>query len=392
MAISDPRLRYSEGEFIQIMTKEGHRERIIPKQIKEKIHEGYIFTDGSYLITKYEENANGNDGRLSEYLEYNEADNDPILISIVERSPDKPPIRTKKNGGVVIKPKRTHRKNKQHNHKTKKGGWLWSQKQTPSDDPHAYEILTKNRPNLPINDGKRYAELQKINLDLRDYHINPNNYDDDEHKTWRDVESTEDFSSDIVAGEDCTEPDNNCDLSKIPVPDETSCSWFGDGALYSMLSLANKSEVTNGTELVTIKTDLTTPPMGEFECDILKSKIKENFEKFFLYKNCPTFKKITSFKMYGHFFKKKHLSLVTFAFNLFGNLKTITLGIDPESFNVKDSEHECLETKNNIKFTIIKDGKYGTELVATRGELTGGKKRKTNKNRKGSKKNKSSKK
>ena len=379
-ARDDPRLQYSEGEFIQIMTKEGHRERIIPKQIKKRIHEGYDFTDGSYLITKYNENIPG-DAQLSEYLEYNEAGNEPILISIVERIHDKHKKR-KKNGGInLYYVQRTPRKNKQHNRKTKKGGWLWSQ--TPSDDPLAYKILTKERPNLPINDGKRFAELDKI--DLRDYKVDPKNYEDHD-ETWRDVEdSNEDVHRTVL---NCTDPVNNCDLSKIPVPDEKSCSWLGDGALYSMLSLANKSEVTNGTELVTIKTDDKNPPMGEFECDILKSKIEEIFAKFFLYKNCSTFKKITSFKMYGHFFKKQHLSLVTLAFNLFGNLETITLGIDPESFNVKDGEHECLETKNNIKF-IIKDGKYGTELVATRGEFTGGKKRKTNKNRKVSKKNKS---
>jgi hypothetical protein len=310
-----------------------------------------------------------------------------------------------------MKIKRTQRKNKQHNRKTKKGGWPWSPKQTPSDDPLAYKILTKKRPNLPIDDGKRYAELHKI--DLRDYPTNPEKYDDDnydehrrfrveddddddEHKIWRDVEdpnvgiSDDAYTSFPASEASCTESANNCDLRNIPIPDEQSCSWIGDGLLSGMLSVVNKSEVTNGTELVTVKTDDNKRPIGELDCNLLKSEIEEKFAKMYLYKKCGRFQQITSFKMYGHFFKKNHLSLVSLGFRLFTNLQTITLGIDPESFKLKEGEHECLEKQNNIKFIIQNNDKYGIELVATRGELTGGKKRKTN--RKRYKKNKSSKK
>jgi hypothetical protein len=208
----------------------------------------------------------------------------------------------------------------------------------------------------------------------------------------------------------CTELVNNCDLHKIPVPEEKNCTWIGESALYGMLSVANKSYVTDGTELVTIKTDDNKPPMGTFNCDLLKLKIKEKFSNFYTYKNCQRFQQITSFKMYGHFFKKNHLSLISLAFRLFANLQTITLGIDSESFKLKEDELECLEKQNNTKF-IIQDGKYGIELVATRGqwatrnvslqhltsseqkpEKLGGKKRKSTTNIKRATKNKSRKK
>ena len=329
-----------------------------------------------------------------------------------------------------MKINRTHRTNKQRNRKTKKGGKWYEmlRRKKTSEDPLAYQILTEKRTNLPIDDGKRFAELPKI--DLHDYPVNPDEDDDhdmlrvdkydDEDETWRDVEDqlpTENLIK-KEGSEICTEQANNCDLSKIPVPDEKSCTWIGEGALYGMLSIANKSEVTNGTELVTIKKDDKKPPMGTFNCDLLKTKIEEKFSNFYTYKNCQRFKQITSFKMYGHFFKRNHLSLVSLAFRLFTNLQTITLGIDPESFKLKEGELECLEKQNNIQF-IIQDGKYGIELVATRGELTdkgqgaertellspkqaslaedfgqklGGKKRKTHKNRKKTNKNKSCKK
>jgi hypothetical protein len=357
-----------------------------------------------------------------------------------------------------MKINRTHRTNKQKNCKTKKGGKWYEmlRRKKTSKDPLAYQLLTEKRTNLPIDDGKRFAELPKI--DLRDYPVNPDDddedddhdmlrvdkyddEDDDEYKTWRDVEDQLPKSSASEAcfglsssvrsapcpnssgdlrspSEICTEPANNCDLCKLPVPDEKSCTWLGEGALYGMLSVANKSELTNGTELVTVKTDDKKPPMGTFNCDLLKSKIEEKFSNYYTYKNCQRFQQITSYKMYGHFFKKNHLSLLSLAFRLFTNLQTITLGIDPESFKLKEGEHECLEKQNNIKF-IIQDGKYGIELVAIRGqraeslqqltskvakppekfgELTdkgqklGGKKCKTNKNRKKTNKNKSSKK
>ena len=108
----DPRLQYSKGDCIQMITKEFSHERKIKKKILKKILDGYEFEDG-YVISKYIENAPGTDSQLSEYLEYHEDGKEPVLISVVELIPKTVPKRIIKGGGNTIKRKRkTNKKNK----------------------------------------------------------------------------------------------------------------------------------------------------------------------------------------------------------------------------------------------------------------------------------------
>ena len=311
-----------------------------------------------------------------------------------------------------MKTKRTQRKNKQKNRKTKKGGdllgYFFNKKEEPLRPIYPGKPRENQEPDIPsqlkpINPGKKVFDLSEFPEEKKEkkvFDLSEFSDEDDEYETWRDVEGESEFqlpSDDLTEPVSaCTETANNCDLTNIQVPNEENCSWLGEGALISILSLANKSSVMDGTELVMNNNEPEKPTMGSLDCDILKSKIQKTYAKFFPYKNCKRFQQIKSFKIYGHFFKKNHLSLVSLSFRLFPNLQKITLGIDPESFELKDGELECLEKQNNIKITIqdsVDTNKitFGKELVATRGELTGGK-RKTKKIRKRSKKNKSSKK
>lgn len=282
---------------------------------------------------------------------------------------------------------RRHKHHKKSTRKTKRGGmWpfdLLNAKHT-ENDPEVYRLFTekKNRI-LPIRTGepvKNYAELpQDVLVDLRNFRdvpdspasVLPKDHDDtNDSETWRDVGEEPE-----VVADQCRNTPNGCDLNTANNLQETSCDFFTAGKLAIALTAANKSNKTDGSEFIMVNTNMEKQ-WGDKNCVELKNKIDDNYKTLYGFKKCSQFIKIRDFKIYGHNFKKEHISLIPLTFKTFSNIETITLGVNAESFNLTPQEKECLEKKEGVKFEL-RDGEYGKELVVARLDITGGTKRRT---------------
>lgn len=154
------------------------------------------------------------------------------------------------------------------------------------------------------------------------------------------------------SGLSSSKKEKECDMMSLIPSEPTNCSYLGNLTINAFLHSYLTKTPDNSGWVLDLSTGKSTVgiDMGKQNCE----KIRKNLKKLIPYIKCDIVHKIHMILFYGHEFRKRHLPILYFLFNVFESVDEIHFGLS-EEFVLTDKIKDEFK-KKGLSLQIDKDG------------------------------------